>query len=663
MAFVNYIFKYFFAIIYYNIIYGKMANIDEIVKKVMAYDKDADIELIKKAYNLASEVHKDEKRASGEPFITHPLEVANLCADFKMDAESICAALLHDTIEDKGIPLQKIENDFGKDIATMVDGLTKITQLKSKSREEYQFESMRKMLIATTQDIRIIVIKLLDKLHNMRTLFYLPKEKQIRIAKEVMGIYAPLAYRLGINKVKSQLEDLAFKYLDPIVYRSISRKVKGRAKEREKEVERLRKELEKIIQEQNITAKVVGRAKSIYSIYKKMVNKNRAFEEIFDVIALRVITDTVENCYKILGLVHNTWKPIPQRFKDYIAMPKVNMYQSLHDVVIGPEGKIIEIQIRTKEMDEIAEEGIAAHWKYKGVGAGKDFDKKLSWLRQIMEWQQETKTAKEFVESLEIDFFKDEIYTFTPKGDVIELPKNSTPLDFAYAVHTEIGNHCVGAKVNGSFVSLRHELKTGDVVEILVSKSQKPSRNWLNIAKTSKALQKIKKFLEEHEKIPAKAFRVKKEEEMESGSTKILFCEGVKNPKFKLAHCCLPNPGDKIIGLAARTGVVTVHKKECPFLTKTARKKVRVEWQKNFADVIILKIEAIDRVGLFADVLNTISATGTNIQSANAKTIGNNMAECSFKIKVEDLEHIKELIDRIKRVGGIKKTYLGSVGV
>jgi len=640
-----------------------MARIEDIIKKVKFYDKKADLDLIRKAYGVASEVHKNEKRASGEPFIIHPLEVANLCADFKMDTESVCAALLHDTVEDKGYPLQKIEQDFGKDVAAIVDGLTKMTQLRSRSREEYQFESMRKMLLATTKDIRIIIVKLLDKLHNMRTLSYLPKEKQLRISKEVMGIYVPLAYRLGINKVKSQLEDLAFKYIDPLKYKVINKKVREKIKERDKEVERLRKFLEKILAEQDISAKVLGRAKSIYSIYDKMTRKNRTFEEIFDVIALRVVTDTVENCYKILGIMHSTWKPIPGRFKDYIAVPKVNMYRSLHDIVIGPGGRIVEIQIRTKEMDEIAEEGIAAHWEYKGVKSGAEFDKKLSWLRQIMDWQQESGTAKEFIESLEIDFFKNEIYTFTPKGDVIELPKDSTPLDFAYAVHSEVGDHCMGAKVNGSFVSLRHELKTGDVVEIITSKSQKPSRNWLNLARTSKALQKIKKYLQEHEKIPAKVLRVRHGEEEEEKSSGLLLCEEVKNPQFRLAHCCLPNPGDKIMGLAARTGIITVHKKECPLIVKTAKKKVRVEWRKSFTDVIVLKIEAIDRVGLFADILNTISAIGTNIQSANAKTIGNNMAECSFKLKVEDLEHVKELIDRIKKVQGVRKIYLGSMGM
>jgi len=642
-----------------------MIRIEDIIKKVSSYDKGADVALIKKAFDIACSVHKAEKRASGEPFIVHPLEVANLAADFKMDTESVCAALLHDTVEDKEYPLKRIEEEFGKEVAIIVDGLTKLTQLRSKSREEYQYESMRKMLLATARDIRIIIIKLLDKLHNMRTLGYLPEEKQVRIAKEVMGIYVPIAYRLGIQKVKSQLEDLAFKYIDPKSYSEINKKVKEKIKEREKEIERLRKILEKTLKEHEINANVIGRVKSVYSIYSKMIRKQRTFDEIFDVVALRIVTDSIENCYAVLGIIHSIWKPIPRRFKDFIAMPKTNMYQSLHDVVIGPEGRIVEIQIRTKEMDEVAEEGIAAHWEYKGAGEGTEFDKKLSWLRQIIDWQQESGTAKEFVESLEIDFFKNEIYTFTPKGDVIELPKGSTPLDFAYAVHSEVGNHCMGAKVNGTFVSLRHELRTGDVVEILTSKTQKPSRHWLNLARTSKAIQKIRKFLQENEKIPVRAIKVSPKEKIEGKAVGILLCDEVKNPQFRLAHCCLPNPGDKIFGLASKTGIVTVHGKDCDSFgkEKTKKKKVKVEWRQNFTDVILLKIEAMDRVGLFADVLNTISATGTNIQSANAKTIGNNMAECTFRIKVEDLEHVKELIDRIKRVQDVKKTYLGSIGM
>ncbi len=640
-----------------------MIKIDTIIRKVKSYDKDADTALIRKAHETAVKAHKGEKRASGESYIVHPLEVANLAADFKMDTESVCAALLHDVIENAEYPLKFIEKEFGKDVAMIVDGLTKLTQLKSKGREEYQFESIRKMLFATAKDIRILIIKLLDKLHNMRTLNYLPREKQLRIAKEVMGIYTPLAYRLGIHRVKSQLEDLAFRYTQPERYSEINSKVKSRIKEREKEISKLKKQLNSLLKENSIPSEIIGRLKTAYAIYRKMKRKNRSFEEIFDVVGVRIITDSVANCYKILGLLHNTWKPIPRRFKDYIAMPKVNMYQSLHDVMLTPEGRVVEVQIRTREMEEVAEEGIAAHWQYKGLGKGTEFDKKLSWLKEIIDWQQESDTAKEFIESLEIDFFKDEIYTFTPRGDVIELPNGSTPLDFAYSVHSEIGNHCMGAKVNGMFVSLRYPLKTGDVVEVITSKTQRPSRSWLNIAKTTKALHKIKKAVQEKEKLPAKAMKKKEKEDLGDKATGILVCEAVSKPKFKLASCCTPNPGDKIIGLTSKTDTVTVHRKDCKAYEKAAKKKVKVEWRQHFDDVITLKIEALDRPGLFADILNTITFTGASIQNANAKVIGNNMAECSFKLNLEDLEHIKEMIERIRRLQGVKKIFMGSVGL
>ena len=641
-----------------------MPDIKDIIRKVKSYIPDADISMIRKAYDMAEEIHRQEKRESGEPYINHPLEVASLVADFRMDVDSICAALLHDVVETETATVKKIENDFGKDVAVLVDGMTKITQLKSKGREIYQAESMRKMLMATAKDIRVIIIKLLDKLHNMRTLNYIPEEKQKRIAKEVMEIYAPLAHRLGIEKVKDELENLAFRYLDPAQYKEIEAKVKKSIKFREQEIARIKKILESRLKENDINCKVFGRIKSIFSIYHKMERKNRTFEEIFDVVALRVVVDDVDSCYKVLGVIHNLWTPIPRRFKDYVAMPKINLYRALHDVVIGPNGTIIEIQIRTREMDEIAEEGIAAHWKYKNVITDEEFDKKLSWLKQIMDWQQESGTAKEFIESLEIDFFKDEIYTFTPKGSIIELPKGATPLDFAYAVHSDLGDRCMGAKVNGTFASLRTELRTGDVIEILTSKSQRPVRGWLNIVRTSKARNKIRKFLQETKKIPiaAKKPAGKIEQKEKAG---IIIAKGVKNPAFKLAQCCIPNPGDSIVGFAAKTGMITVHKKDCSKLKeeKITKRKVKLEWRQDYSDFIEVKVEALDRIGLLADVLNTIASTGTNLQNANAKMLGGGMAECRFKVKIDDLEHIKDLIQRVNKLQGVKKIYVGSLGV
>jgi len=642
-----------------------MADINTIIKKVKSYNPDADISMIQKAYETAERVHRDEKRSSGEPFIIHPLEVASLVADFKMDVDSVCAALLHDVVETETTPLKMLEENFSKDVALLVDGMTKITEFKSKGRELYQAESMRKMLMATAKDIRVIVIKLLDKLHNMRTLEHLPEEKQKRISKEVMEIYAPIAYRLGIEKIKDELENLAFRYLQPEEYREIEEKVRRNIKLREEDMRKIKKILENELKEDKIDAEVVGRVKSIFSIYRKMLRKNRTFEEIFDVLALRVIVPNEEDCYKVLGVMHRIWTPIPRRFKDYIALPKTNMYRSLHDVVIGPEGAIIEVQIRTKEMDEIAEEGIAAHWKYKNIITDEEFDKKLSWIKQIMDWQQESGTAKDFIESIEIDFFKDEIYTFTPKGTIIELPKGATPLDFAYAVHSELGDNCMGAKVNGTFVSLRTELRTGDVVEILTSKSQRPVRGWLNIVKTSKAMNKIRKYLQETEKIPVGSKKSGEDKTPQKQKAGIIIVKGIKNPSFKLAQCCLSNPGDAIVGFAAKTGMITVHRKDCDKIAneKITKKKVKLEWRSDYSDFVELKVNAIDRVGLLADVLNTIAATGTNLQTANAKMIGNGMAECTFKAKVYDLEHIKHLIQRISKLQGIKKIYIENLGI
>jgi len=642
-----------------------MPTIESLIKKVKEYSPSVNEALIRKAYEVAEKAHRNERRASGEPFIIHPLSVAESLAEFKMDEASICAALLHDVVEDTPESIDRIKSEFGEEIAMLVDGVTKITTLKSKSREEYQTESLRKMLFATAKDIRVIIIKLLDKLHNMKTLEFLPKEKQLRISKEVMDVYAPIAYRLGIEKIKNQLEDLAFKYLEPEKFNEIEEKIKKNKRAREEQIENLRQFLENALKEHKIPCKVVGRLKNIYSIYKKMVRKERTFEEIFDVVALRVVTDTPDNCYKIIGIIHSMWKPIPRRFKDFIAMPKVNMYQSLHDVVIGEGGTIIEIQVRTEEMDKLAEEGIAAHWKYKGLETDKKFDKKLSWLKEIMDWQQDA-SAKEFVESLEIDFFKDEIYVFTPKGDVIELPKGSTPIDFAYSIHSGIGDHCIGAKVNCTFVSLRHELRTGDVVEIMTSKTQKPSVGWMKIVKTAKALSKIKKYLYEEEKIPARGTKkIEREELSVSGGQGILLIEGVKNPKIKLAKCCNPLPGQEIIGYADKVRGVVIHKADCgnSKLKDTQKRKVKVHWRSEFSALIELKVEAIDRVGLLADILNTIASTSTNLETANAKMLGKDMSECTFKIKVEDLDHIRNLIERIKKLKDIKKIYIGKLGV
>ncbi|MBI2672938.1 bifunctional (p)ppGpp synthetase/guanosine-3',5'-bis(diphosphate) 3'-pyrophosphohydrolase, partial [Candidatus Woesearchaeota archaeon] len=465
-------------------------HLKDLINKIKEYNKKSGLEIIRKAYDFANEFHKNEKRASGEPFIQHPLNVAFILADLKMDDSTITAALLHDVVEDTAASLDVVKKEFGAEVASLVDGVTKLTSIKYNRKLDYNAESIRKMLMASTKDVRVIIIKLADKLHNMRTLKYLPEEDQKRIAKDTLEIYAPLAYRLGIASTKRELEDLSFKYLEPEMYQKFKEKFGKKRSEREIELKKLKSTLEKELEKYGIKATIKGRPKHFYSIYKKMITKHRTFEEIYDLIGLRIITDTVKNCYEILGIIHSLWKPISGEFNDYIAMPKENMYQSLHTAVMALN-QPIEVQIRTEEMDRVAEEGIAAHWKYKGIYGDKDFDKKLSWLREMLEMHNSSKSTKEFMEFLKIDFFEDEIYVFSPKGDVIRLPKGSCPIDYAYAVHTDLGNKCNGAIINGRIVPLRYELKNGDIINILTLNISKPKRDWLKIVKTTKAKSKI----------------------------------------------------------------------------------------------------------------------------------------------------------------------------
>lgn len=473
-----------------------MLNFALLKKHIIKYNPSADIELIKKAYNFAKEAHKGQYRVSGELFILHPLEVAMILTDLRLDAATIAAGLLHDVVEDTKYSLEDIEKNFGKEIALLVDGVTKLGKIEYKTKEEQQAENLRKMFLAMAEDIRVILIKLADRLHNMRTLRYLSKAKQREKSIETIEIFAPLAHRLGISRIKWELEDLAFRYLEPDYYYELVDKVAKKRKEREAHINQMISILKKRLNSAGIETDIHGRPKHFYSIYKKMKNQNKTFEQIYDLTAVRVIVKTVRDCYAALGVIHTMWKPIPGRFKDYIAMPKPNMYQSLHTTVIDSAGDPLEIQIRTFEMHKTAEYGIAAHWKYKEGGSSDvDFDKKLSWLREILDWQRELSDAKDFMESLKIDLFTDEVYVFTPRGEVIDLPMGSCPLDFAYRIHTDIGNQCIGAKVNGKMVPFDYKLANGDIVEIITSaNSNGPSRDWLNIIKSSQAKNKIKQW-------------------------------------------------------------------------------------------------------------------------------------------------------------------------
>ncbi|MGI6130263.1 MAG: RelA/SpoT family protein [Bacillota bacterium] len=471
----------------------------KLIERVRAARPDVDVGIVERAWNYAEQAHSGQIRESGEPYFDHPAAVAFILADMDLDPNTIAAGLLHDVVEDTGKHYEELAQVFGPEVAGLVDGVTKLSRMDFKTREEQQAESLRKMFVAMAKDIRVILIKLADRLHNMRTLRECQLDKQKRVAGETVEIYAPLAHRLGMWRIKWELEDLALRYLEPGAYYELVEKVATKRQEREGHIEEARQTLSAALEEIGVPAEVQGRPKHFYSIYQKMTKQGKDFSEIWDLMGLRVIVGTLRECYAVLGAVHSIWKPIPGRFKDYVAMPKSNMYQSLHTTVIGPRGEPLEIQIRTWEMHRTAEYGIAAHWRYKEGGAGGgDFEDKITWLRQILDWQKETHNGTEFVETLKVDLFSDEVYVFTPKGDVKTLPAGSTPIDFAYAVHTDIGNRCMGARVNGRMVPLGTPLATGDIVEIVTNKAQTgPSRDWLNIAKTSKAKGKIRQWFKE----------------------------------------------------------------------------------------------------------------------------------------------------------------------
>lgn len=475
--------------------------IQEIIKKILSYQYDAPIAMVQQAYELARNAHQGQIRASGEEYICHPLGVAKILADLQIDALTISASLLHDVVEDTTFSLDDLEKLFGKEVAMLVDGVTKLSRIEYKSKEEQQLENFRKMFLAMAKDIRVILIKLADRLHNMRTLKHMPEHKQRRIAQETQEIFAPLAHRLGISNIKWELEDLAFRYLEPEKYYELVEKVKQKRREREQIITTAVAILSDRLGEVNIRADIQGRPKHFYSIYKKMLKGNKDLSEIYDLSAVRILVDTVKDCYGALGVVHTLWKPLPMRFKDFIAMPKSNMYQSLHTTVIGTEGHPLEIQIRTIDMHRTSEYGIAAHWRYKegAKGANKDFDEKLTWLRQLSE--QDLRDPGEFMESVKMDIFNDEVFVFTPKGDVIDLPAGSIPIDFAYRIHTDIGNRCVGARINGKMVPLETKLTNGDIVEVITTKQGNgPSRDWLNIVGSSESKNKIRQWFKKEKR-------------------------------------------------------------------------------------------------------------------------------------------------------------------
>ncbi|MDK0613702.1 bifunctional (p)ppGpp synthetase/guanosine-3',5'-bis(diphosphate) 3'-pyrophosphohydrolase [Clostridium perfringens] len=721
--------------------------LEELISKIKANGNNVDIDLVKKAYDLAFEAHKEQKRESGEPYIIHPISVAMILADMGMDTNTIVAGLLHDVIEDTDYTYEDISNIFNVEVANLVDGVTKLGKIKYKSKEEQQADNVRKMLLAMAKDIRVIIIKLADRLHNMRTLKYMKPEKQKKKAQETLDIFAPLAHRLGISKIKWELEDLCLRYIHPEEYYDLVNMIAEKRVEREKFISRIIEELKENLDKANIDSDIEGRPKHFYSIYRKMVNKHKSIEQIFDLTAIRILVNTVKDCYAVLGIVHTIYKPIPGRFKDYIAMPKPNMYQSLHTTVIGSEGKTFEIQIRTFEMHRTAEYGIAAHWKYKSGVTGTDskdmtFENKLTWLRDILEWQKEAVDATEFMEGFKLDLFSDEIFVFTPKGVVINLPAGATPIDFAYKIHTDIGNKCVGAKVNGKIVTLDYKLKTGEIVEILTSSSSRgPNIDWLNIANSNQARSKIKQWLrkarrEENlergkemlekeckkqslvfsdlckgplydkllkryhlnnveeiyvvvgegellsstviSKLKENVVKQVSEEELNKNIEEQIAkterqtkkkqsygvtVKGLNNIMVRFARCCNPVPGDDIAGYITKGRGVSVHRKDCSnfkaIVEKQREKVVDVSWgtEKGTAYVAELEVKAEDRMCLLSDVMLVITDSNLSLLSLNAKSGKNGVANINIQVKIDNIEQLKELMKKIRRLQGILDVY------
>ncbi len=660
-------------------------DFDTLLKAVREYNPDGDLDLLRRAYNYAEEAHADQKRLSGEPYMIHPLEVALILAGLKMDTTTITAALLHDVVEDTEVSFELIKNKFGSEVANLVNGVTKISSIKNRSKATAQVETLRKMLMATVKDLRVIIIKLADKLHNMRTIMFQREDKQQRIAKETLDIYAPIARRLGMTKISSELEDHSFHVLYHDEYNSIRSLLAQRDHEREEYLEQIRNTIMGKLSELDIDAEITGRAKHYFSIFRKMKIQNKSFDEIYDIRAIRIITDEVKDCYAVLGIIHTLWSPLQGRFKDYIAVPKSNMYQSLHTTVIGPEGHPLEVQIRTREMHETAQMGIAAHWLYKEDKKNlRRKYKDLTLLNNLNKFYAEEGSTREFLQDLKMDLYEDEIFVFTPKGKIIKLAKDATPVDFAFAIHSEVGLHTTGARVNNKIVPLRTKLKSGDIVEVLTSKNGHPSEAWLKFVRSSGARYKIRHWLrknsrgqEEEEQpkekpqkkepqtaevtIPAEE-QIKLSKYSRRKKREGISIEGASNVLIKLSQCCQPIPGDDVVGFITRGRGITVHKKGCPSLARLENEKerfIKVVWEEeeNSYYPIKLAVEGIDRPNLLKDIADEISLCNTNILKAEAQTKDGGHAAFRFILEVKSNKHLEAIRARIKKISNITDVY------
>ena len=689
---------------------SKELKIADLVDKVQSYYPAADVELIRKAYDFSAKVHQGQKRLSGEPYLIHPMAVAAVIADLKMDVPSVIGGLLHDTVEDTLTTLEELKGIFGREIASLMG-----------------------------KDVRVILIKLADRVHNMRTLDHLPLEKQILTAQETLDIYAPMAHRLGVAWIKTELEDLALKYLHPEIYYQLKRNVAKKRSDREKYIAEVISVIKRKLEAEGIEADITGRPKHFFSIYQKMESQNLLYDQIFDLVAFRILVDTVRECYETLGVIHSQWRPVPGRFKDYIALPKPNMYQSLHTSVIGPYGERIEIQIRTHEMHRVADEGIAAHWRYKD---GADFrvndNQRFAWLRQLLEWQQNLQDPQEFLHSLKDDLFTTELYVFTPNGDLLNFPKGSTVIDFAYRIHSDIGHHCSGARVNGQLVALKYILRSGDTVEIITTPQQVPSRDWLKLVKTPRAKSKIRDWLKSQQRERSvalgreildsdlhrygldyptllkeghigsltKELGLKDEEALlaalgygritprhvlaklvppekldsshkkKEGSLERLFrlvsgqkqglgirVKGVDDVLVRFALCCHPLPGEQIVGFITRGRGVTVHTVGCPtVLESDPHRKIEVSWEEKSGQTpraVKIEVTCIDQPGLLAAISSAITSAEANIARAQVRTFSGQKALNTFDVMIKNSKHLQQVLQNVSKVKGVYKAVRG----
>jgi len=669
-----------------------------------------DVSIVERAFVAAENAHRGQLRKSGDPYITHPVAVAEILVDFGLDPATIAAALLHDTVEDTSYSPAKLREEFGEEVASLVEGVTKLDRLTYGPTAEA--ETVRKMVVAMAKDIRVLVIKLADRLHNARTWQFVEPESSARKARETLDIYAPLAHRLGMNAVKWELEDLSFKFIEPKKFEEIERLVIERNPSREKLTNDVIAVVEQDLTQEGIQATVTGRQKHLYSVYQKMVVRGREFNDIYDLVGIRVLVNDVRDCYAVLGAIHARWNPVPGRFKDYIAMPKFNLYQSLHTTVIGPTGKAVEIQIRTHDMHRRAEYGIAAHWKYKLKNSARSDDSPdMLWLKQLHEWQQETSDVSEFLDALRFDLRTPEVFVFTPKGSVIALPSGSTPVDFAYSVHTEVGNRCIGAKVNGKLVSLEAPLSNGDVVEVVTNKGENaaPSRDWLNFVKSQRARSKIKAWFTKERREEAidagkdypdidamyaavgdghiSANHVIERLEASLGleethdtpllegivtgnaarsarrSASGIQVEGVDDVLVKLARCCTPVPGDAITGFITRGNGVSIHRTDCVNVADLkfhqGDRIIKVKWDPNAKSVFLvnIQIEALDRARLLSDITRTLSDQQVNILHAAVNTTKDQVAFSRFTFEMADASHLDVVLSAVRRIEGVYDVY------